>query len=397
MAEAATPGSRRLLAELSFLDPDRIPVSLLEMAPQGSAPTRWEVNRCLRSLLDYSLVHRHDSTLSIHRLLQRVVRDDCRAQGSSTETARLLVQRLASRVPSDPTALAEWSTARDLVPHIAALASHAPDDAASDELDDLLDVASNYLFSAGLIREKLALDEVATSRVDRIFGTTSDRAMRSHYNRAMGLHEDGQTKAAIRTMRRVLQQRKRALGEDHVDTLRARHELARYLFHAGKRRDALQRSGKLLEDKRRLLGPDNRSTLFTEHEHAVHLSGCGHHAEALEVGRSVMKRRRRILGTENLYTLKSEQQVAVYLRCSDDRGGALRHARRVLRAKVEQLGERHPSTLYAMHELGECLIALGRTDEAREELAKTLAAREEILGRRHFDTAVTKSLLESIG
>src|SRR5439155_6625351 len=82
--EQANPAAAELLRFCAFLAPDAIPEKLFTesaadlgptLEPIGSDPS--SLNAAIRELLKYSLVHRdyEANTLSIHRLVQEVLKD----------------------------------------------------------------------------------------------------------------------------------------------------------------------------------------------------------------------------------------------------------------------------------------------------------------------------------
>jgi hypothetical protein len=73
----------------------------------------------------------------------------------------------------------------------------------------------------------------------------------------------GQPDQAARQHRDILDDRLRALGPDHPDTLTTRGNLARWLGEAGQPGHAADQFRDLLHDCLRVLGPDHPHTLTT--------------------------------------------------------------------------------------------------------------------------------------
>src|SRR6266700_2397108 len=102
--EQANPAAAELLRFCAFLAPDAIPEELFTesaaelgptLEPVASDPSR--LNKAIRELLKYSLVHRdpETNTLSIHRLVQEVLKDQM-----PEETQRLWAERAVRAVSS---------------------------------------------------------------------------------------------------------------------------------------------------------------------------------------------------------------------------------------------------------------------------------------------------------
>ena len=64
---------------------------------------------------------------------------------------------------------------------------------------------------------------------------------------------------------KVLEARRRILGEEHPDTLRTMHNLASSYQSLGRTKEAAEMQEKVLEVRRRILGEEHPDTLGTMH------------------------------------------------------------------------------------------------------------------------------------
>ena len=122
--EQASPAAADLLRACAFLDPDLIPEELLKQGAScwstelaGVAGDAFEWNETLGELLKYALVNRsrEQQALSLHRLVQTVLRD-----ALDGPTARQWAERTVQaveRVFPDGNDVANWETCKRLLPH----------------------------------------------------------------------------------------------------------------------------------------------------------------------------------------------------------------------------------------------------------------------------------------
>lgn len=122
------PPAAALLRFVSFLAPDAIPIELLldgaahfdpklARATKGAAKDPVIIGELLEPLLRYSLIRRdrEENTISIHRMVQEVVKDSIQVD-SRSEYARRVLQVLCEIVP-DPARVEEWPRCERLFRH----------------------------------------------------------------------------------------------------------------------------------------------------------------------------------------------------------------------------------------------------------------------------------------
>jgi hypothetical protein len=122
-----------LLRLCAFLSPAAIPLGLLEQAAGVPAESelaaaigdRVGLNRAISALLDYSLLSRQGDRLTLHGLVQAVVRDSL-PDPDRQLWASGAVRTLAAAFPTESDQPASWSQCRALLPHALAAADHAP-------------------------------------------------------------------------------------------------------------------------------------------------------------------------------------------------------------------------------------------------------------------------------
>ncbi len=148
-AGASAPLAGELLALAAHLAPDAIPKSLFSILIDPSvAIERKRLGDAFNALARFSLATVEDESVSVHRLLGKVVRDDARARGDASTVERA-VAALWGAFPTDPSHAAQWPLSEQLLAHVTALADAAagvPETAA--QVIELLNLASHYLIWA---------------------------------------------------------------------------------------------------------------------------------------------------------------------------------------------------------------------------------------------------------
>ncbi|MYQ79662.1 MULTISPECIES: serine/threonine-protein kinase [unclassified Streptomyces] len=188
----------------------------------------------------------------------------------------------------------------------------------------------------------------------------------------------------------VLASRERAMGPDHPDTLRCRHNLAFSLSRLGRLEEAYRMARDVAAVRARVLGADHPDTLVTLYEVGYTLGRLGRWTEALHTYRQVAEARTRLLGSEHPDTLATRYEVGISLGRLGRSADALELYRALVADRTRVNGPTDPETLRARHGLGVNLGRLARWDEALAEAQAVCGAREHVLGPDHPDTLVSR-------
>jgi tetratricopeptide (TPR) repeat protein len=329
------PGALVLLEIAAFLAPDDVPRDLFahpldppaaELADLGVPVT---LDRAVGALRRYGLVKTAEGGLTVHRLLQQVVRD-----GLDPETAGsrigLAVRLLAEAFPwegfTDP---ATWPTGARLLSHALVAADHAErQDVEPAVTARLLAAAANYLGGRARYRDARPLHERAVVLAEMTFGP-QDPSTGLHLNE-LGylLLRAGDTAAARPVLERALAISEATLGPDHSEVGISLDNLGQVLHAQGDLEGARQYLGRALAVKQATLGPDH-----------------------YEVG----------------ITLNN---LALVLHREGDLKGARQHLERALAIYEATLGPDHPEVGITLNNLALVLQQEGDLDGARQHLER---------------------------
>jgi hypothetical protein len=260
-----SPSAVDLLTLATFLAADDIPIPLLtEQARKlpdrlaGTVTDPFALADAIRVLRHYGLAKATADAITVHRLLQAVIRngldDDARRQWAGCALATV-----TAGFPGDWEDTSAWPRCQRLVSHALAAAGHAEQLAVDlAAVSVLLAGVGGYLGRRGqygsaveLLRRALTLDERLETD-----GATHPRILITRENLARLTGEAGKAAAARDQLAALVPVEERVLGPGHPDTLTARDSLARWTGEAGKAAAARDQFDALLPVRERVLGPD---------------------------------------------------------------------------------------------------------------------------------------------
>jgi tetratricopeptide (TPR) repeat protein len=436
-AEQVAPLARPALEMMAFLAPEKIPRSFFAVLEQDSAAGRKRVADALTALHRYSLSTVDGARISVHRLLQKVVRDQLTGPDQASAVAHALtgVQRA---IPEEDLQLpATWPQCQELVPHVVALAGvdtvadlnaaglgdalnwacvflvHAgfPDLAVGlatraayvttglvgadpDGTMTALSARSNLvaaLVAAGRAGEAIALGEQVAADMERLlsveFAFPARAILATAYQRA------GRIGEAIAIQERIASDLEGLGGPDHRQTLAAWSELASSYWSAGRTAEAIAIQEQVAAGYTRLLGPDHPATLAILGNLALSVRSAGRAGEAITIEERAAADHARLLGPEHPDTLLALANLAASSLAAGRTGEAITIGEQVTADMARLLGPGHPRTLIALANLADSYRAAGRTGEAIAVMEPLVIDSERLLGPEHPDTLTARATL----
>ncbi len=180
--------------------------------------------------------------------------------------------------------------------------------------------------------------------------------------------------------------RRRTLGEDHPETLRALSNVASLRLDQGRLTEASQLATTALEGYRRAGLGETPEALGVLNNLAQMYSALGRTREAIDLQQEAFHAQQRVLGADHPHTLGSMANLASLLASVGDAARAEELLRTVVEAWSGRSGPEHPDTLLALHMLGMLYETNGRLGEAEPIQRRVVEARTRVLGERHPDT-----------
>ena len=389
-----TPLAGPALEMTAYLAPEAIPRSFFAVLEENSAAGHKRVADALTALHRYSLATVDGNQVSVHRLLQKVIRDRLTGHDQASATAHALTA-IQHAMPQDPRLPTTWPQWRELAPHVAALASiDAVASLNGAQLVKTLNPTSEFLRESGLPVRALDLATRAVSLSTSHLGPDHPDTITARANLASSYSSAGRTGDAIAIEERVAADRERVLGPDHPDTITARANLASSYSSAGRTGDAIAIEERVAADSERLLGPDHPHTLAARTSLAAsYLLAGGRTGEAIAILERVAADRERVLGPDHPDTLTARVGLAASYWQAGRTGDAIAIEERVAADRERVLGPDHPNTLIARGNLAASYRSAGRTGDAIAIEERVAAEFERVLGPDHPDTITARASL----
>ena len=304
---------------------------------------------------------------------------------SSWQALRALRAEQAAIVERDRAAAAERTSAaineflrRDLLSQAGASAQARPD----NKPDPDLKVRTALDRAAASIGGRFDKEPLVEASIRETIGNTY---------LDLGLYPEGE-----RQVVQAVELRRRALGDDHLDTVTGMRNLAVLYSTQGNNAAAEPLFAKVLEVRRRLLGAEHRDTLQALSNLGTVFQRQGKFREAESLAAEALEIQRRVLGNEHTSTLLSMNNLATIFLNQGKYASAEALLVEALDGRRRVLGADHPNTLTTMTNLAGVYRLQGKFDQAEPLATAAVEAARRSRGEQHPDTLDTINNLATI-
>jgi tetratricopeptide (TPR) repeat protein len=388
------PGAQDLLTLCAFLGPEDLPRSLFTDHPEVLAGPlavaigdRYGFQQALGMLRRYSLVTVHHDRISVHRLVQAVVRQALDPDQMKAWAARAVSLVLAG-FPDNAYNADTWSLAAPLVPHALAVTDHTVvDETAPAAVVRLLNRVGDYLWGRGEYRQAQPL-------LERTCALAEARLGAHHLDTARSLNLHGQVLRDLGDLHQARDLHERALAIYEAQPVPDDLEIAVSLTNLGRvlrtqleldrARSVLESALTIYQDQ---LGPDHPNTAWSLNNLARTLHASGELEDALDLHQRALAIREAGLGPDHPATASSLTNLALVLTDQGELSAARARHERALAIFDSQSGRDHPDTAESLVDLGVVLRKLGDLKGARALQLRALAIYEARFGPDHPHTA----------
>jgi tetratricopeptide (TPR) repeat protein len=355
-----------------------------ELEPLASDPSL--LDQTLVALRGFSLVHRHSETqtLSLHRLVQAVLRERMSKQEQETWLKRVVVALDA--------VLPEVShEARDqcgrLLPHVLAVVAAIPDQGADRELVEVLRKTADYLRERAQYELAESLYQRALRLLEQAFGPEHLEVASFLDRLAIVFFRQGKYEQAERLYQRALHTWERALGPEHLRVAGPLYGLARLNLRRGKYEQAELLYQRALCIWEQALGPEHPEIAKTLDGLAILYGKQGKYKQAEPLCQRALHIWERAFGPEHPLVAHA---LAALAELSDGQGKyeqAESLYQQALRIWERALGPEHPEVAFPLESLADLFSRQGRYAQAESLYQQALRIWEHALGPEHPERA----------
>ncbi|MFC7612613.1 NB-ARC domain-containing protein [Actinokineospora soli] len=391
--------ARRLLALMSFLDPNGIPGDVLVSEPareylRGGKDEKAidpdTVKDCLARLHRLSLVTRvqENDTVRVHTLVQLVTRDQLSRDEAAT-TAWAAAGALLAVWPD-----VGWDTALNrLVRANATTLVALSGNALWEPIHPVLLRVGSSLGEAGKV-------SAAVAYLSRLHATAATQLGVDHYytlviqnNLALWQGRVSDVAEVVEALTQLLDEQHESLGPDHPHPLITRNNLAYWRGRAGGPGEAVAALTALVDDQVRLLGKRSPYTLATRGHLALwqgRASGPDHAVTALT---ALLDDQMRYLLPGHPHILTTRGNLAYWRGQAGDAAGAVTALVALLADQAQVLHSEHPHLFTTRNQLAHWRGQAGDVAGAVADFSALLEDRVRILGPDHPHTVGTRDNL----
>lgn len=396
--------TRQLLNLAACIAPDGIDVGWLTVNRQylpeplgtdlAQSLTR---NRVIRELVKYSLFKYHDGQLSLHRLLQEVIREEW---NGDTKWLLLSLNYFSQVFTVPDTGLQTRSEFYNLLPHVNALIGCAQplladNKAASVKVAELHFVAGRGLIKLGDYINALAHLRKSLELRESMLGKTNPDTAAAFHNLALVYKLQDKNDQAVTYYLVAAEIRKQVLG-DHPDTAATYNNLANVYKNMGEFNKALSWYQKSLAIKMKILGQQHPDTIMTNSNIANVYKRQGNLDAALRLHQQVRKDREQVLGDKHKDTADTFGNIALVYDELGQYDAAMFWFKKTLDVQEEELGIEHPQTAMTYFNIATVYVHQDSAKEARAWYRKALPIQIKRLGFDHSETMQTRKALEKL-
>ncbi|MAG35012.1 MAG: ATP/GTP-binding protein [Dehalococcoidia bacterium] len=384
------PVAAALLNLCAFLAPDAIPRDLLsggaEHLPEPLATAVVDplsLNAAVAALRRYSLLRAGEQGLSLHRLVQAVVRERLAAEAQET-WATAAVQLVLGAFPSESDDPQTWSECERLLPHALAAAEQAEALGVAPEATSwLLDRTAMYQRGRAAFGEARVLFERALGMSEEALGPDHPRVATGLNNLGLVLQDEADLTGARVLFERALAIGKSRLDPDHPSMAARFNNLGRVLQAQGELQGAREYHGKALAIRERALGPNHPDVAQSLNNLGDVLRAQGDLAGAREYHERALAIRERALGPSHSDVAQSLNNLGRALQDQADLAGARALFERALVIYEQVLGEEHPDVATLINNLGGVLREQQDLAGAQALFERALAIYSQVYGPQH--------------
>ncbi len=390
---ARNPAAVELLRFLAFLAPDDIPEEIITGGSEHLGETlvtvasdAYLLDKAVKALLAYSLVKRDrgQKTLTVHRLVQGVLRDaiSARERRQWMERAVLAVEEVLPSLE-----FPNWTVYERLLAHALLCATWIEHEQFQTlQASRLLNQAGSYLFERARLTEAEPLLQRALAIGQAQSGPLHPLVVSSLNNLASLCKDQGRYEQAASLYGQALQICEKQLGSQHFQTAVCLNNLADLYMQQDRPVEAEPLYGRALAISEKQFGLDHPQTAACLSNLATIYLCEGKYTEAEPLLRRSLTINEEQLDPEDPHITSCLCNLGGLYAMQKRYDEALPLLRRALAINKKHLGPEHPETAKCLDNLAIIFLNQGKYDEAAPLLHESLTINEKQYGLEHRQT-----------
>jgi tetratricopeptide (TPR) repeat protein len=378
-----------VLRRCAFLAPDNIPRDLL----MGEGTDERAVGPAIAVLSRYSLVETAPGFVSLHRLVQRAVRERLTGKERAAQARRALA--CCRRTFVDPKDYRTWDRCRVVLPHALQAVEHAQAlGEAAETRSSLLHRVGTYLRRIGELGEARRCLERLLRLKEQAYAPEDSEVAIVLTNLGPVLHQLGELAQARRCLERALRLKEKIYGPEHSKISVTLNNLGLVLKDLGELTEARHCLERALRIDEKIYGPDYPKVAVDLDSLGQVLRNLGELAEARRCLERALRLMEKAYGPNHLEVATTLGNLGLVLRDLRELTEARRCLERALRIDERIFGTDHPRAAITLERLGDVARLEGHLGEARGHLERALPLLERGYGADHVRVA---RVLSSLG
>jgi tetratricopeptide (TPR) repeat protein len=351
------PPAQELLRCCAFFGPDPIPRDVFRRGTQATDTRVGDLMqdsilfaRAIRELGRFALVTIGRRSISVHRLVQALLRGELDAE-EQTLYRHDVHKILAAAAPTDPADDRQWARYRELLPHVTSAATEFP---------------------------------ICTDERVRAFALDVMRY----------LYLSGDQSSCEELTRRFIEQWTEDSGSDDEAVIDARRHYGNVLRALGRYDEAAEINAHNLDTARRVIGDSDRVTLAIQTSVAADERARGNFARALEIDTDALTLSQKAFVPYEPQTMRTYSNLALDHGLNSNYRMAQEMSQRAYQLLSEaNTGVSPTEVLIAWYQMAWALRLQGKYDDARDVGEDALDYGRERLGADHYATIRTATAL----
>jgi tetratricopeptide (TPR) repeat protein len=392
----ANPAAAELLRLCAFLHPDAIPEELITEGASKLGPVLQPVagdpiklNKAIGELLTYSLVRRDPktNTLSIHRLVQAVLKDGM-GKDEQRQWAERTVLAVNLTFPS-PLDFAMWNLCERCLPHAQTCAELIDQwDITFGEAARLLNDTGLYLNERARYAEAEPLYQRALAIDEMVLGAGHPDVATDLNNLATLYTNQGKYAEAEPLYQRALAIGEKTLEPEHPNVAIRLNNLANLYSDQGKYAEAEPLYQRALAIGEKTLGPEHPNVAIRLNNLALLYADQGKYAEAELLYQRALAIGEKVLGPEHPNVAAYLNSLAALYTNQGKYAEAEPLYQRALAISEKTLGADHSAIATYLNNLANLYWNQGKYAEAEPLYQQALKILEKALGANHPSVAL---------